>query len=281
MTLRQSSGQATAKAAPSSPPTPKIVREPEVYLISRQTVVNDELNRFLANEGYTWDFSASEPWSPELIVESAGRLCYLSFGTGRSTLSEYIANILASRHGSVLEHAVWGFIFTGISRSLTHELVRHRAGMAYSQLSQRYVDEGKAKFVMPPAVQGHPEEEERWAQEVAEDLANYIERVERMMAWPDFQEIKNRTERRKMVREAARSNLPNATETMIFATGNARAWRNIIELRVSSHAESEIRRLQYKVAQVLVQEAPHIFGDYEFVQLADGTYEARTENVKV
>ena len=84
-----------------------------------------------------------------------------------------------------------------------------------------------------------------------------------------------------MVREAARSNLPNATETMIFASGNARAWRNIIELRVSGHAEAEIRRLQYKVAQVLLREAPHIFGDYEFVQLPDGTFEARTENIKV
>ena len=62
---------------------------------------------------------------------------------------------------------------------------------------------------------------------------------------------------------------------------DARAWRTIIELRVSGHAEAEIRRLQYKVAQVLVAEAPHIFGDYEFVPLGDGTFEARTENVKV
>ncbi len=121
------------------PVTPKIVREPEVYLISRQSVVNEELDRFMVNEGYTWDY-ADRSWPAELVVETAGRLCYLSFGTGRSTASEYIANILASRHGSVLEHAVCGFIFTGISRSLTHELVRHRAGMAYSQLSQRYVD---------------------------------------------------------------------------------------------------------------------------------------------
>jgi thymidylate synthase (FAD) len=244
-------------------------------------VVTDELDRFLGNEGFQWDYADRTPWQPELIVESAGRLCYLSFGTGRSDLAAYVNNILTSRHGSVLEHAVWGFIFTGISRSLTHELVRHRAGMAYSQLSQRYVDEGRAKFVMPPAVQGHPEEEARWAEEVASDLANYVARVERMMAWPEFQQIPSRTERRKVVREAARSTLPNATETMIFATGNARAWRNIIELRVSGYAEAEIRRLQYKVARMLVREAPHIFGDYEFVPLGDGTFEARTANTKV
>jgi len=261
--------------------TPPIVREPQVYLISRQTVVQPELERFLGDEGFTWDYGDRLEWASELIVESAGRLCYLSFGTGRSDLTAYVNNILASRHGSVLEHAVWGFIFTGISRSLTHELVRHRAGMAYSQLSQRFVDEGKAKFVMPPAIQGHPEEEKAWTDEVAGDLANYIARVERMMAWPEFQQITNRTERRKMVREAARANLPNATETMIFVTGNARAWRNIIELRVSGHAEAEIRRLQYKVSTALRREAPHIFGDYEFVPLPDGTFEAQTPNMKV
>lgn len=260
---------------------PAVVKEPEVYLISKQTIVPEELDRFLGNEGFSWDYSDRLSLAAELIVESAGRLCYLSFGTGRSNLQEYIQNILASRHGSVLEHAVWGFILTGISRSLTHELVRHRAGMAYSQLSQRYVDESRAKFVLPPAIQGHPEEEDQWLREVAEDMSNYIERVERMMAWPEFQAIKSRTERRKQVREAARANLPNATETMIFATGNARAWRNIIELRVSGHAEAEIRRLQYKVALILCREAPHIFGDYEFLPLPDGTFEARTTNVKV
>ena len=260
---------------------PPVVREPEVYLVSKQTVVQQELDRFLSNEGYVWDYADRLSWPSELVVESAGRLCYLSFGAGRSDLQAYMDNILASRHGSVLEHAVWGFIFTGISRSLTHELVRHRAGMAYSQLSQRFVDEGKAKFVMPPAIQGHTEEEEQWLREVADDLANYIARVERMMAWPEFKTITNRTERRKMVREAARTNLPNATETMIFATGNARAWRNIIELRVSTHAEAEIRRLQYKVALILRQEAPHIFGDYTFSPLPDGTFEASTPNLKV
>lgn len=261
--------------------TPPVVRDPEVYLVSKQTVVQDELNRFLQNEAFAWDYSNRLSWPAELIVETAGRLCYLSFGAGRSTLEEYIRNILDSRHGSVLEHAVWGFIFTGVSRSLTHELVRHRAGMAYSQLSQRYVDESRAKFVLPPAIQGHPEEEEQWLREVADDMANYIARVERMMAWPEFQVIKSRTERRKMVREAARANLPNATETMIFVTGNARAWRNIIELRVSGHAEAEIRRLQYKVSTALRREAPHIFGDYEFVPLPDGTFEAQTPNMKV
>ena len=162
-----------AEPTPTDATTPAIVKHPGVYLVSRQTVNTQELERFLADEGYTWDYADRLDWPSELVVETAGRLCYLSYGTGRSDLTAYVNNILASRHGSVLEHAVWGFILTGISRSLTHELVRHRAGMAYSQLSQRYVDESKAKFVMPPAIQGHPEEEERWVQEVTDDLRNY------------------------------------------------------------------------------------------------------------
>ena len=77
----------------------------------------------------------------EQLVEAGGRLCYVSYGKGRKTNAEYIDNIIESKHGSVLEHAVWNFIIAGVSRSFTHELIRHRAGWGYSQLSQRYVDE--------------------------------------------------------------------------------------------------------------------------------------------
>src|SRR5687767_15694217 len=67
---------------------------------------------------------------------------------------DYLENIKKQGHGSVLEHANYSLLLEGISRSLTHELVRHRAGFAYSQLSQRYVDESEANFVMPPATTG-------------------------------------------------------------------------------------------------------------------------------
>jgi thymidylate synthase (FAD) len=96
-----------------------------------------------------------------------------------------------------------------------------------------------------------------------------------------FQEEPDRTQRRKMARQAARSVLPNATETKIFVTGNARALRHFIEMRGSRHAEVEIRKLAVKVLQIMQQEAPHIFGDYELIPLPDGTLEAGTSHRKV
>jgi thymidylate synthase (FAD) len=99
----------------------------------------------------------------ERLAEFAGRLCYMSQRNpaGRST-RDYLDNIKRQGHGSVLEHANYSVLVEGVSRSLTHELVRHRAGMAYSQLSQRYVDESEANFVVPPAIIGDAALEQAW-----------------------------------------------------------------------------------------------------------------------
>jgi len=134
-------------------PNPYITK-PKVYVLGRQVVVADELGRFLSDEGML--FSTDTSLAAEVLTEVAGRTCYMSFGKGRKSNQEYLENILSSKHGSVLEHAVWSLLFTGVSRSLTHELVRHRAGFGYSQLSQRYVDEGDARYVVPPLYQESP-----------------------------------------------------------------------------------------------------------------------------
>jgi thymidylate synthase (FAD) len=93
--------------------------------------------------------------------------------------------------------------------------------------------------------------------------------------------VENKTERRKRVREAARSVLPNATETMIFCSANARALRHFIELRGAEGAEAEIRRVALKLLRLMQQEAPTLFGDYEIARLEDGTEVARTAWQKV
>src|SRR5207237_1849814 len=112
--------------------------EPPVHLVGRQTTDDADLDRFLADHGVSWH-SDSEV-AAEVLTETAGRVCYLSFAKPRpGGNSAYLTHIKEVGHGSVLEHAVWNLIFNGVSRSLTHELVRHRAGWAYSQLSQRYV----------------------------------------------------------------------------------------------------------------------------------------------
>src|SRR4051812_26389478 len=193
--------------------------------------------------------------------------------------SAYLTHILEVGHGSVLEHAVWNFVFTGVSRSLTHELVRHRAGFGYSQLSQRYVDESVAEYVVPDCIAGDPELLAIWKDAVTHSHQAYVQLAQKLQ--DAFKEEPDRTLRRKLARQAARSVLPNATETKIFVTGNARALRHFIEMRGSRHAEVEIRKLAVQVLTVMQAEAPNLFSDYQLVPLPDGTFEATTPHRKV
>ena len=166
-----------------------------------------------------------------------------------------------------------------MSRSLTHELVRHRAGFAYSQLSQRYVDESQASFVVPPAVIGDAALEQAWQEQIESAQRAYVALVEQLMeryAW-----VADKVHRRKMAREAARAVLPNATETKIVVTGNVRAWRTMLELRSSEGAELEIRRLAVELIRVLAAEAPGFFADFEIYTADDRREAARVMYHKV
>ena len=216
----------------------------------------------------------------ERLAEFAGRLCYMSQKNPASrTTRDYLENIKKQGHGSVLEHANYSILLEGVSRSLTHELVRHRAGFAYSQLSQRYVDESAAEFVVPPAIIGDEALEATWKAQVLSAQASYIALVEQLMArygWVD-----DKVHRRKMAREAGRGVLPNSTETKIVITGNARAWRTMLELRSSEGAELEIRRCAVAVLRVLVVEAPAFFSDFEIYQAKDRREAARISYHKV
>jgi thymidylate synthase (FAD) len=188
----------------------------------------------------------------------------------RST-REYLENIKKQGHGSVLEHANYSLLLEGVSRSLTHELVRHRAGFAYSQLSQRYVDESNAAFVVPPAIIGDEALLAQWKKQIEEAQATYVSLVEKLMERYGW--VADKVHRRKMAREAARGVLPNSTETKIVVTGNARAWRTMLELRSSEGAEFEIRRMAVAALRVLQREAPGFFTDFE-VYTADDRAEA-------
>src|SRR5437660_4348948 len=129
----------------------RVIREPTVYLVGRQIVDDAVLDRFLADHGVSWQTDTEV--AAEYLAETAGRVCYMSFAKPRPGGNQtYLKHILEVGHGSVTEHAVWNFVFTGVSRSLTHELIRHRAGFGYSQLSQRYVDESIADYVEPAEI---------------------------------------------------------------------------------------------------------------------------------
>jgi thymidylate synthase (FAD) len=196
----------------------------------------------------------------EQLAEFAGRLCYMSQHNpaGRTTRA-YIKHILDSGHGSVLEHANYAVLLEGVSRSLTHELVRHRSGLAYSQLSQRFVDESDAAFVVPPALLGDPALLEFWTARMERALEDYAHLTERLMV--QYGDIEDKTIRRKRAREAARSVLPNATETKIVVTGNVRAWRHVLGMRGDEGADQEINRLVRTIAPLLIAEAPAFFQD--------------------
>lgn len=243
----------------------RIITEPSVYLIGSQDTEDEELHRFLEAEGVP-DWHTDTHREPERLVEIAGRLCYMSFAKPRPGGNKaYIDHILEVGHGSVLEHAVFSLLITGVSRSLTHELVRHRAGFGFSQLSQRYVDESECAFVLPPGIKEgefYGYTYDLWEQFCKESQIMYS----KLASLLEDESIEDKTLRRKKAREAARSVLPNCTETKIFVTGNARAWRHFIELRGSIHADAEMQRLAIVVMKKLQDAAPNIFSDYEVTE---------------
>src|SRR5262245_5859458 len=256
----------------------RVIRRPTVYLVGRQTVDQGVVDQFLADHGVAWETDTEV--AGEELAEVAGRLCYLSCARPRPGGNKaYLGHIKEVGHGSVLEHAVWNFVFVGVSRSLTHELVRHRAGLGFSQLSQRYVDESIAEYVEPDCIAEDPALHALWLDAVSHAHRAYVKLVEGLTE--KFKDEPDRTLRRKLARQAARSVLPNATETKIFVTANARALRHFIEMRASRHAETEIRKLAVAVLRLMQVEAPNLFSDYQLVPLADGTFEADTPHRKV
>ena len=249
----------------------EIIRAPRVTLIARPHFVEPDHLK-VAGQG--------EGTDGERLAEFAGRLCYMSQANpAKRSTADYLENIKKQGHGSVLEHSVYVLLLEGISRSCTHELVRHRAGFGYSQLSQRYVDESHAAFVVPPAMLGDEQLEAAWLAQVSAAQEAYVRAVEELMR--RYEWVADKVHRRKMAREAARSLLPNATETKIVVSANARAWRTMLELRCGEGAEQEIRRMAVAVLRALGAEAPRLFADFEIYKADDGAEAARVGYHKV
>jgi thymidylate synthase (FAD) len=248
-----------------------IIRLPRITLLARPQFVEP------AHLKVDWKGDSTDG---EKLAEFAGRLCYMSQANpAHRTSAEYLDNIKKQGHGSVLEHSVYVLLIEGISRSCSHELVRHRAGFGYSQLSQRYVDESHAAFVVPPAMLGDEKLEAAWLAQVTAAQDAYVRAVEDLMR--RYEWVADKVHRRKMAREAARSLLPNATETKIVASANVRAWRTMLELRCGEGAEQEIRRMAVAVLRRLTAEAPRLFSDFEIYQAEDGAEAARVGYHKV
>lgn len=270
---------------PAAQTKPNLVR-PKVYLVTKPAVDWAQLAAFLADEGAPGVPQSIRAGGDEsaAIAEAAARICYMSYGRGRRDIADFIENLLRSKDGSVFEHINYGFAFTGVSRSLTHELVRHRAGFAFSQRSQRYVDETGGSFVAPPALDRAAPDAK--ANAILQDaLANaalsYDALVDALAAAIPRERFASATDHRKAIRQAARAVLPNAAETKIFVTANVRAWRHFIEMRASKYADEEIRRLALLVLNILKDEAPLLFGDFTIAELPDGAKIATPQYSKV
>ncbi len=280
-------------AAFKSPNGVAYVKEPGVVLVSQPNVDIIGLGEFLKQFDPVHKYADYINDPTELphgthLCKTAGQTCYCSWGEKRTMNAEagkYISNIVSSGHGSVLEHANYSFFLYGVSRSLTHELVRHRAGCAYSQVSQRYVDDKTLRFVMRPEYDGDPELEQRFFTNIERSAKEYREITDtlltRQSSGSEILSGEKKRDLRKKVQQAARSVLPNETEAPLTFTANARALRHTMEMRASDHAEIEIRRLFMKIYRVAVQVDPILFGDYEVVTLPDGTECLKTEHPKV
>jgi thymidylate synthase (FAD) len=247
----------------------------KVLLASKPQFESTNMSQWLEDRDDSWPGYESDPeWALDdavnehghgaVLCEFAGRLCYDSFSDrGKPDNTRYIKHIIDVGHGSVLEHANYSFLIDGVTRALTHELVRHRAGFAYSQLSTRFADPEKAKMnmVMPPLAEmtGSKPIKEVLTQLHDKSIETYKDLIGLMK--DELKDIYKGTALRKAVRQTARYVLSHLVETRLIVTGNARAWRHMIAMRGSVHADTEIRLLAVKIAEILKEESPNLFMD--------------------
>lgn len=260
--------------------------EPRVYLIAESRINFDQLKGMLSTVGEetatnwlarTKEASKSEG---ELLTEVAGRICYRSFGVGlnpnvtkiRESSRDYIDNTLSKGDGSIFEHATCTFAFLNVSRVFTHELVRHRVGVAISQESLRYVRPTHLRFWLPPELLDKKKEVRAAVEEIEK---NYHD-LERSYGWD-----KMNFDVKKRITSALRRIMPDGMATSIVWTANHRTIRHVIAMRTAESAEVEIRFVFDKVASMMKERFPLIYHDFEYIELDDKTRSWRPKYNKV
>jgi len=247
------------------------ISTPQLRCIAKTVVDFNMIQDFLGVENTTWKKTKNSSVSDDLI-EFSGRVCYMSFGSRQSprTNAEYIRNLIESGHGSVLEHASWTFLASGVSRGFTHQLVRHRVGFSYSQLSQQYYDESDADFVAPPSLRKGTVLYIKWVDAMQSSLGLYRELIASAKKLSINKSFSNKEKLREL-RTTARSILPNAIETKIVFTVNARAIRNFLDARGAIEGDWEMREVSSQIFDIVKEDAPSVFQDFEVVTLDDGS----------
>lgn len=263
-----------------------ISTQPKVYLVSRPRIDSSILENYLEAAGgedwYDDRFPLENHVNPdsETLVELGGKICYRSWKPGlnpnvtkvREDRHEYLENILASGHGSVLEHASWSFVFRHVSRVFTHELIRHRAGVAISQESMRYVRLTEIPFWIPDWIL----EDEEATRIVVEAIEAQEKAVKKLSDHLDIDNMKS-FHKKKKATSFLRRIVGNGVTTDLLWTCNARELRHVIEARTSAAAEEEMQLVFGNVAELMIREAPELFGDFE--HQADGSYKPKYSKV--
>lgn len=253
----------------------KIHDAPKVILLARPSIDWAGVAEFLAEYGMGVDDwrRGSADRDGESLPELAGRACYGSFGErqGRTGAADYMEHVIGSGHGSVLEHGQWTFAVCRASRGFTHQMVRHRAGFAFSQESQHFIrysredaEPGSQEAAL--CVAGVPAEYRDIALDAASDALDAYSALWKALRsdFPPGAKVK------KAVSERARGLLPCGMESRLVFSANARALRHFCELRGTAENALEIRLVAARVAQLMKEEAPAIFQDFEIGDAEDG-----------
>ncbi len=259
---------------------------PQVFLVARPEIDTTAMYSYLDDVGGEEWFDERYPgWDglhpdSETLVEFGGKICYRSWKPGlnpnvtkvRDDRHKYLSNILESGHGSVLEHVSWSFVFQNVSRVFTHELVRHRAGVAISQESMRYVRLTEIPFWVPDWV---------WSDEVARNIVidtieqqeNAVKALTEHWGLDTDKSFHNKKVKTSFLRRL----VGNGVSTDILWTCNARELRHVIDKRTDASAEEEMRFIFGQVAELMIREAPELFGDFEHQE--DGSYKPKFAKV--
>ena len=257
---------------------------PQAFLIAETKIDLDAVRAALTPLDAGHWLPTSEGTDADYLIEFAGKSCYMSFDTslnqnltkvgGRSTHDYIQQGIIANKHGSVLEHATVTFFLVNVSRVVTHEIIRHRAGTAFSQTSGRYVRTDSVDMYMPDDIACNSAAVEVWKRAVAqmEENAAELARVTRVDAKP--------FSLKKKLTSAFRRLIGNGQANHIVVTANHRAWRHMIEMRTDPHAEEEIRVVFADISRQLRERFPTIYADAQ-VSEVDGIEVTKFEHSKV
>jgi len=253
--------------------------EPKVFKLGESAIDREGIVGFLRHLGADeWlaqqDWNKGEAADPaSVLIEIAGRSCYKSFGVGlnpnvtkiRKDRGDYLQNVIQKGDGSVLEHPSIQWAFADVSRVFSHELVRHRAGVAISQESLRYVRQRELRMTLVP---GSELARLRNLDEVTKKLEEHEESYLRLVDALITDEMG--FDEKKAWTSALRRILPDGIATNVVWTANHRALRWVLEMRTAPGAEVEMRYVFDKVGQILQRDYPTIYGDFERKPHEDG-----------